>query len=526
MVKKKRIVLILALCLILSAFSAYAASNDSILFFPFDNSTNSSTYIYDASGTGNNGAKKANIEPFTTKDGFLGNATDYDGTNDYVKTAGKYIIPKGEQTIAFWIKTTQGAGNPYIISNNRFTATTDGTSIRVDAVNNELDVLLAYNGIREGYNYTSIDVTDGAWHHIVLTWDGTANDALIYHNGAYTSGVDMSAAGSTDASIDDFTIGISSEDLSTSPFDGIIDEILVYNYMFIEENVTNLYDDYLARRSPYSPPSITIAINSPSNNTEQEQTNFTADFNVSNTLGETMNCTLYIDGEANATKTGIVDGSNNVEIDSDTLPVGVYTWLIGCISSSIPETNSSSRTITIQNPTFECKYDTTPYIKANIGINDRHIIPVLCTIRNAVNETYKCTTTLKKNSELLQSNPVPLTFDRGIYSLVFDVKAIAYFTAKPANAEIQNVLLYYTNKRLRSDQTANLTMSCVSGTELHTATIEITPQYKDLFPAFDQAAKAVDNSAWYFMGFFGLVFLLIAALCLFRQIKRIRDGTW
>lgn len=173
------------------------------------------------------------------------------------------------------------------------------------------------------------------------------------------------------------------------------------------------------------------------------------------------------------------------------------------------------------NPQLNCEYDSTPYIKSTLLMSDRHLIPLLCKIKEATNKTFKCTTKVYNGEYLLQANPDTKYDDReSLTKFVTTNRHFGYFTPKPENQATQNVLLYYTNEGLRDERTANVTVDCVSGATHHTYTKEITPQYKDLFETIDVLDKAKQNTPYLIISVIFVVLLLSIIIYFIRKAKK------
>lgn len=104
----------------------------------------------------------------TTVVGYEGNAVNFDG-NDYL-TLDKRIIPVGEKTIRFKIKTSiRSSAEKLIFINHR---STNYRGLGISLLNSRI---VFYHRIGDGKSYiigTSTDISDSKWHDIIFSWDG------------------------------------------------------------------------------------------------------------------------------------------------------------------------------------------------------------------------------------------------------------------------------------------------------------------------------------------------------------------
>ena len=205
-----------------------------------------------------------------------------------------------------------------------------------------------------------------------------------------------------------------------------------------------------------------------------------------------------------------VEGEITVkQLDDSTFEIKVMTDQTKLEFQSIGELNCVEREFMIEamEGMISCQYDSTPYIKTGIGVNNRHLIPVLCQITGGTNQTYKCTSKVKNEDYLLQTNPEPLAFDQDIFRIV-EKRNYGYFTAQKEGSATQNVLLYYTNKGLRNGLNATVFADCVSGSTLLSWNANITPEFKSMGVVIDVLEKGKDNIFWVILTIFTLLCIL------------------
>ncbi|MCH8906781.1 MAG: LamG domain-containing protein, partial [Candidatus Heimdallarchaeota archaeon] len=88
---------------------------------------------------------------------------------------------------------------------------------------------------------TTITVTDTGWHHIACTYNWVTNERKIYLDGV----LNASDVVASDPDLDiptSTSIGIQG-DLTSNPFDGTIDEVVVWNMVLEPAQVLTLFNN-------------------------------------------------------------------------------------------------------------------------------------------------------------------------------------------------------------------------------------------------------------------------------------------
>ena len=139
----------------------------------------------------------------------------FDGTNDYVDAGNSAALQLNTGTAEAWIKAS-GSNSSYrgiIAKHNAYSLFLKN------------DVLMLYSwGGSVGDKTTAISITDGAWHHIAVTFDsGVTNGTKIWYDGALVLTTTMTVAGQGST----FAIGLGTP--GSQYFYGTIDEVRVSN---------------------------------------------------------------------------------------------------------------------------------------------------------------------------------------------------------------------------------------------------------------------------------------------------------
>jgi hypothetical protein len=184
--------------------------------------------VLDSSGNGNH-ATVVNMSTTTSpRMGRSGQALDFDSVDDRVALSSE-LVGTGPVTVSAWVhpRTSGGSDAGIIVSNRRFKVTVDSTPFRFFASN--------------GTGNTGSGVVSSlfsSWTHIVVTRDagGLIN---FYVNGAL-SGTPDQDGGTPLAGVSPLNIGNSA--LNESPFDGLIDEVRLYNRILSVSEIRQLYN--------------------------------------------------------------------------------------------------------------------------------------------------------------------------------------------------------------------------------------------------------------------------------------------
>jgi hypothetical protein len=211
----------------------FAPYSNLVAWWKLDETTGASA----ADSTGTNTATLAG-GTLPGEAGRHGGAMLFDGTDDTVTASGyKGISGTASRTITAWIKSTASGTNMGIVS---WGGSGSGKKmvLRTLAGSNALRIEVE-GGSRTG----SSDIIDGKWHFVVMTLatgGGSPNitDAKLYVDGVEeVSYTDVGQAVNT-GSASDVVIGNS---LSSSYFDGSIDDVRIYDKALSDAEVLELY---------------------------------------------------------------------------------------------------------------------------------------------------------------------------------------------------------------------------------------------------------------------------------------------
>ena len=207
-------------------------SNRLVALWHFEEGSGNS--VADSSGSGNDGTIYGAAWTNDVPSSALGDwAIYFDGVDDYVDVPDNYTLALDSLTIEAWINTNTSIYSVFIIKQGTFNQNLYNIALTAEG--------LANGAVRGELSsdrtdvYSSTRVNDGEWHHIAFVRDTATQEAKIYIDGVLEdSAVDISQ-GTVDND-GDLIIGAGKEGIRER-FDGIIDEVKIYNYARTAEEI-------------------------------------------------------------------------------------------------------------------------------------------------------------------------------------------------------------------------------------------------------------------------------------------------
>lgn len=235
--KKTILFLVMAVALttqtLFAQVPSYVPTSGLVGYWPFNSNAN------DESGNGNNGTNNG----ATLTDDRFGNsnsAYSFDGISNFISVSNIAIQGNTSRSTSFWLKTNSATGGMVI-------ATGSGTNQNGATYNLRIldEGFLSFMG----GNFTSccydinpttgINLKDNNWHNCVVTYD--SNTFRFYIDGILISTTNLAVA--TNGQFNYFG---KSNDANTTTnsafFNGIIDDIGIWNRALTQEEITNLYN--------------------------------------------------------------------------------------------------------------------------------------------------------------------------------------------------------------------------------------------------------------------------------------------
>ena len=223
---------------ILELYNEQKPYNDCLVaYYPFNGNAN------DESGNGNDGTEVGGV---SYQEGICGTGAEFDGIDDYltVPISSSLSSITNQATIAMFVKYTEPV-NPRSYCLWRYGTTVNNvtSSAKIGGGDNILYALHYSNGQGLGGVYVkSINpLVENQWYHIALCYDGTKEQLFI--NGELQDEVASTVI--LDTPDDRLWFGRNGYAANPKYYNGIIDEIRIYNRALTETEIMDLYNECL-----------------------------------------------------------------------------------------------------------------------------------------------------------------------------------------------------------------------------------------------------------------------------------------
>lgn len=233
---------------------------------------------YDSSSN-NNDLTDNNTVLYQT--GLLGNACDFERSNseylsitDSVQTGLDF---SSSMSASMWIKTESDVPSyEYRVlmakddtSNRSYSWQLWDSETPVGTIN-QLFQMYNSGGTVNQFNYKWAPTTT-VWYHIVMVYDATAQKTTFYNNGSVVGSETLTNSNIRDTTAK-FTLG--SYGTTAGYFDGLMDEITVFDRALTAGEVTQLYNGGVPLNYPLSDPPSSSSSTSSTTTVDMTDTNF------------------------------------------------------------------------------------------------------------------------------------------------------------------------------------------------------------------------------------------------------------
>ena len=177
--------------------------------------------------------------------GTIDGGLDFDGVNDYVD-AGTFDVAGSGLTMMGWFNAnTLGDNDPRIVSKSSGPDAVDviwqfSTESPWDETNRYLRMRIRAGGTVTTFADTATNVTLGEWHLGVATYDNATGDMRLYLDGALIANTTHAVGGPIDAG-PTVPVAIGANGTAERFFDGILDDVRVYNRALSATEIAELY---------------------------------------------------------------------------------------------------------------------------------------------------------------------------------------------------------------------------------------------------------------------------------------------
>jgi hypothetical protein len=192
----------------------------------------------DKSGNGNNGILGGTAPGPAKIEGKRGQALKFDGTDDYVKTANSAFITNTSDihSVFAWVKPSVNNVTQVIWDYGEYNDYNLASALGIYS-NGHLG--WAYNGILSpgGFSDSGFTVPTGTWSFVGFVRSG--NNISLYVNGQVYLGTNSNEG---TVNLNPFLIGVTANNTTLQQqFNGLIDEVRVYNRALSTAEIGNLY---------------------------------------------------------------------------------------------------------------------------------------------------------------------------------------------------------------------------------------------------------------------------------------------
>ena len=206
------------------------------------NKINSTNYTLDDSGKGNDGQIITGGEDVFSKQvtGKFGNGLQFDGVNDYVDAGNANSLNPTFITISAWVKTSNTATFQNIVEKTNSTSSGFALYFRSSSpwIRFRINDTMGTSHDAE----VTTQYQDGAWHHIVATFNGTTSKMFVDSIDKATT----SWTGSIPSTSVNLRIGYGT--YYPNYFNGTMDEVQIWNRALTAEEVQ---EDFNPKQSDF-----------------------------------------------------------------------------------------------------------------------------------------------------------------------------------------------------------------------------------------------------------------------------------
>ncbi|MCG8467348.1 MAG: hypothetical protein MJB57_03955 [Gemmatimonadetes bacterium] len=216
-----------------------------VAYYPFNGNAD------DESGNGHDGVISGATLVADRSGSPTSAAVSFDGVDDDIRVATSPLLRSANYSVSLWVKTTQTTAGQVVLFSGQYhqnSASGNGYQLEMNSSGNVGADQFTRPSVNHGGGAASGPVNDGAWHHVVVSWDGTTTRAYIDGvlggtqttpccNGANPGPIRWTSP------FDDFLMGFTL-DIFGGPISdrylGFLDDIRVYDRALSESEVASL----------------------------------------------------------------------------------------------------------------------------------------------------------------------------------------------------------------------------------------------------------------------------------------------
>jgi len=266
----KKLIPVIMLLVIL-AVSSYADLTDNVLYYSFDVDDVSGTTLTDLSGNSKDATCVNMASGCNSVPGLLNNATDFDGSNDYISIPKTLGLLNKDFAVSIWLNLTDDSVNQFPIDLRGEITTRMGY--------NDVGGTLQFKNLDTGAEIVTTDAVPlNEWFHVVIVYDLSETEGYLYINGNLNVSGDIGTIASDANALS--AIGCRADTGGCADYYNMeSDEVAIYNRTLTSLEVSELYNSG-AGFNPYSastPANLTFTANNVYDNSAITNFNITID---------------------------------------------------------------------------------------------------------------------------------------------------------------------------------------------------------------------------------------------------------
>ena len=316
-----------------------------VSWWRMDDSNGSANSVVDYLGRNNGTAQGDAVQTL----GYMGKGFEFDGADDSINLGNPSSLNiTGNLTISSWVKINEfPIGHPAVVRKN------NAYALRFKQSDTTLGFFIYNDSGVQVLSSTKTSWNSGEWYYISGTYDGS--NLRLYINGVEDNSLPVS--GSIITSADNVAIG--SSGAGGGYFNGIIDDVMIFNRTLSAEEIRGLYANTTSKYVTNNFTSLSegshsfkaysqdiagninsteqrtvtvntvtqiITITTPLNNSNWNTSSMT--FNIS-TNEQASWCGISISGNTNQTMT-LSSGSTKANYTNSSIADGKYTFIVSC----------------------------------------------------------------------------------------------------------------------------------------------------------------------------------------------------
>jgi hypothetical protein len=322
----KKLILLLGMLIVHSGFVSGELLDDLANYYDFEQ-----TFGNLEDQVGNQDSKYVRIQGSKIAEGINGNAWDFEGsgTPDCVRVSNQ-VITKGEVSINVWVKWES------LSHNEAFVWGYYNSQTRVNSLQNpgtQAKFRWATNVREDAKIITEVPSTT-EWTMYTWTYSDATKTGSAYINGTFVGSLShggIIGRGGQDFTIGNIAVGSNSCTTANRGFDGLIDEVGIWNRSLTSDEINQLYNNGNGKSYPFHGSDITLIYPLDKANVSKS---VDLTYNVSIDMD---NCTLWINNSGiwGATQsTTDLSASTTHYFDISEFDFGPHMWNVQCFNDT------------------------------------------------------------------------------------------------------------------------------------------------------------------------------------------------